>query len=74
MCNDLDLSITDLGDLHGLTEVSNTAINLDLILKELLEGGDIEDLVGGWLGSVDDELPLSSASIAQHFAEEYPLD
>jgi hypothetical protein len=56
--NDLDLSFTDLGDLYGLAEVSDTAINLDLILEELLERGDVEDLVGGWLGSVDDELPI----------------
>jgi hypothetical protein len=56
MRNNLDLSVTDLRDLHGLAEVSNTAVNLDLILKELLECGDVEDFVGGWLGCVDDEL------------------
>jgi hypothetical protein len=58
VCNNLDLSLTDLGDLYGLAKVSDTAINLNLILEELLERGDIEDLVGGWLGSVDDELPI----------------
>lgn len=56
VCNDLDLSIANLGDLDGITEVSDTSINLDLILEELLESGDVEDLVAGRLGSVDDEL------------------
>jgi len=61
--NDLDLSVTNLGDLNGLTEVANTAVNLDLVLEELLEGGDVEDLVAGGLRSVDDELiiPLATA-------------
>jgi hypothetical protein len=56
--NNLDLSLTDLGDLYGLAKVSHTAIDLDLILEELLKRGDIEDLIGCWLGSVDDELPI----------------
>jgi hypothetical protein len=54
--NNLDLSITDLGDLDDITEVANTTVDLDLVLKELLEGGDVEDLVAGGLRSVDDEL------------------
>lgn len=54
--NDLDLSVTLLGDLDLVAEVANTALNLDLLVQELLEGGDIEDLVGGRLGGVDDEL------------------
>lgn len=56
VCDHLNLSIADLGDLNDITEVSDTSINLDLVLEELLECGDIEDLVGGRLGSVDDEL------------------
>ena len=56
VCDNLDLSLALLGDLDGITEVSNTAINLDLVLEELLEGGDVEDLVAGGLRSVDDEL------------------
>jgi hypothetical protein len=35
--NDLNLSIADLGDLDDIAEVSNTAIDLDLVLEELLE-------------------------------------
>ncbi len=74
VCNDLDLSIANLGDGDGVTEVSDTAVNLDLVLKELLERGDVKDLVGGGLRSVDDELltvspksptPASSEEIEQ---------
>jgi hypothetical protein len=54
--NDLDLSVSLLRDLHSIAEVSNTSINLNLVLEELLEGGDVEDLVAGGLRSVDDEL------------------
>ena len=32
--NNLDLSIANLGDLDGISEVSDTAINLDLVLKD----------------------------------------
>lgn len=56
MGNDLDLAVTLLGDLDLVAKVANTALNLDLLVQELLEGGDIEDLVGGRLGGVDDEL------------------
>jgi hypothetical protein len=54
--NDLDLALTLLGDLDNVGQVANTAIDLDLVLEELLEGGDVEDLVGGGLRRVDDEL------------------
>jgi hypothetical protein len=57
VCNDLDLAITDLGDLDGLAEVANAAVDLDLLVKKLFEGGDIEDLVASGLRGVDDELP-----------------
>jgi len=56
VCDNLDLSLALLGDLDGITEVSDTAVNLDLVLEELLKGGDVEDLVAGGLRSVDDEL------------------
>lgn len=54
--NDLDLSVTDLGDLDGLAQVADTALDLDLLVQELLEGRDIEDLVASGLRGVDDEL------------------
>jgi hypothetical protein len=54
--NDLNLAIADLLDLNGITQVSDTAIDLDLVLEELLEGGDVEDFVASGLRGVDYEL------------------
>lgn len=54
--NDLDLAVTLLGDLDLVAEVADAALNLDLLVQELLESRDIEDLVGSRLGGVDDEL------------------
>lgn len=54
--NDLDLALAGLGDHDVVTEVADTALDLDAVVEELLEGGDIEDLVGGRLRSVDNEL------------------
>ena len=65
MRSDLNLSVTDILDLHDVAEVSDTAVNLDLVLKELLEGGDVEDLVACGLRSVDDE--LCSGQRQSHF-------
>jgi hypothetical protein len=59
--SDLDLPVTEILDQHNIPEVSDTIVNLDLVLKELLEGGDVEDLVACRLRSVDDELLFSSA-------------
>ena len=56
MGNDLDLALALLRDLDGLAEVADAALNLDLLVQELLEGRDIEDLVAGGLRGVDDEL------------------
>ena len=56
MRNDLDLSIALLRDLDVVAEVAGTALNLDAVVKELLEGLDVEDLVVDGLRSVDDEL------------------
>ena len=54
--NDLDLAIAGLGDDDLVTEVTDTALDLDTVVEELLEGGDIEDLVASRLRGVDDEL------------------
>jgi hypothetical protein len=54
--NDLDLAITGLGDDNLVTEVADTALDLDAVVKELLESGEIEDLVAHGLRSVDDIL------------------
>lgn len=54
--NDLDLAITLLLDDDVVAQVVGAALDLDAVLEELLEGGDVEDLVVGGLRSVDDEL------------------
>ncbi len=54
--DNLDLALANLRDLDDVTKVTGAAVNLDLVLEELLESGDVEDLVRRWLGSVDDEL------------------
>lgn len=54
--NDLDLTLALLLDNDAVAEVVGAALNLDAVLEELLEGGDVEDLVGSRLRSVDDEL------------------
>lgn len=56
MGNDLDLALALLLDDDIVAEVVGAALNLDAVLEELLEGGDIENLVGSGLRSVDDEL------------------
>jgi hypothetical protein len=56
MCDDFDLAITRLGDLDIVTQVANTAVDLDAIMQELLERRDIKNLVVRWLGGVDDIL------------------
>ena len=54
--NDLDLSVTLLGDLDDIAEVTGAALDLDAVVKELLERLDVEDLVVDGLRAVDDEL------------------
>ena len=39
-----------------VTEVTGLAVDLDAVVKELLEGLDVEDLVVDGLRAVDDEL------------------
>lgn len=56
MSNDLDLAVTGLGDDDLVAEVADTALDLDAVMEELLEGGNIEDLITSRLGGVDDEL------------------
>ena len=56
--NDLDLALTLLRDDHGIAQVSDPPIDLDLVVKELLESRDIEDLVRGRLRGVDDKLSV----------------
>lgn len=62
MRNDNNLPITLLRDLNGVTEVTDAAIDLDFIVKELLKSADVKDLVRGRLGRVDNELYSSVVS------------
>jgi len=54
--NNLDLAVTGLGDDDLVTEVADTALDLDAVVEELFEGRDVEDLVARGLRSVDDVL------------------
>jgi hypothetical protein len=54
--NDFNLALSLLRDLYSIAKVSDAAINLYLVLEELLESRDVEDLVAGGLRSVDDKL------------------
>jgi hypothetical protein len=67
--NDFDLALTLLRDLNNITKIPYTAIDLNLVLKEFLESGDIEDLVAGRLRSIDDELRtiLTKTSLSIRF-------
>ena len=53
---DLDLALTGLLDNNVVAKVVGAALDLDTVLKELLESGDVEDLVAGRLRSIDDVL------------------
>ena len=65
----LDISLTGVRiskDNSQLSLLSNNrdivlgsrtlSLDFDLVPEELLEGGWVEDLVGDWLGAVDDDL------------------
>lgn len=60
MGGDLDLALTSLLDDDVVAQVVGAALDLDAVLEELLEGGDVEDLVASGLLSVDDELKANS--------------
>ena len=53
MSDDLDLAIARLLDDDGVAQVARAAVDLDPLVEELLEGGDVEDLVVCGLGGVD---------------------
>jgi len=56
MGNNLDLSISLLADGDGVPKVTSAAINLDAVVQEFLEGGEVEDLVVHRLRGIDDVL------------------
>lgn len=45
MCNDLDLPLTLLANLYRVAQVTHTVVDLDLVMEELLESGNVENLV-----------------------------
>ncbi len=45
MCDDLDLSLTLLANLYRVAQITHAVIDLDLVMEELLESGNVEDLV-----------------------------
>ena len=75
MGNDLDLALALLLDNDVVAQVVGSALDLDAVLEELLEGSDVEDLVASRLLSVDDELqgsqlasqdPISSSIVLSY--------
>lgn len=56
MGNNFNLAITLLANLYRIAEIANAIVDFDLVVKEFFKGGDIEDLVRGRLGCVDDIL------------------
>lgn len=64
MGNDLNLALGDLGDDNCLAQLADAAVDLDLLVQELLKGRDVEDLVVDGLRGVDDELLGRLAGLA----------
>ena len=64
MCDDLNLPLTLLANLYRVTQVTNPIVDLDLVVEEFLEGRNIEDLVRGGLGGIDDELLEKAPTLA----------
>jgi len=68
VCDDLDLAIADLADGDVIAQVARAALDLDAIVQELLEGGEVEDFVGDGLRAVDcvlvRDLPGLTTSLA----------
>jgi len=62
--NDLDLALAGLLDHDIVAQVVGAALDLDAVLEELLEGGDVEDLVASGLLSVDDELRATKTTVS----------
>ena len=56
VCDNLNLPFTLLADLNRVAQIAYPVVDLDLVVEELFKGGNVEDLVRGGLGGVDDEL------------------
>jgi len=51
--DNFDLAIASLGDGDLIAEVTGSALDLDLVVEEFLESGEIENLIRDGLGAVD---------------------
>ena len=67
MCNDLDFSIALLADLHRVAQISHPIVDLNFVVQEFFEGGDIKDFIGRRLGGINDKLYLRT------FRQTHPL-
>jgi len=56
VADDFDLTGVLLADLDVVAEVANAALDLDTVMQELLECGNIEDLVVDRLTAIDNVL------------------
>lgn len=45
MRDDLNFPIPLLADRNRVAQVANAIVNLDLLMQEFLEGGDVKDFV-----------------------------
>ena len=45
MCDNLNLSLALLANLYCVVQITNTIVNLDFVVQELFEGGNVEDLI-----------------------------
>lgn len=78
MCDNLDLSITDLRDGDVFAEVVGAALDLDAIVQEFLKRRQVKDLIADWLAGVDDVLHGANRTWSvtrnfQRFMEPYLL-
>ena len=56
VCNDFNLPFTLLANLDRVAQIPYAVVDFDLVVQEFFKGRNVEDLVGGGLGGVDDEL------------------
>ena len=45
VCNDLNLPFTLLADLNRVAQITYPVVDLDLVVQELFESGNVKDLV-----------------------------
>ena len=64
MSDNLNLAIARLGNQDIVTEVTDTSLDLDAVVEELLEGRAVKDTVARGARVVNDELVLSSSSLS----------